>query len=146
MIKFSLKCAEGHRFESWFRSASEFETLTDGGMVGCADCGSTEISKDMMAPSVRSARRAGHSVGGGEPALSQSATAAQQAIARIRREVEANSEYVGADFARKARAMHEGTAPTAAIYGEARADEARALVEDGVPVLPLPFRPTRKVN
>jgi hypothetical protein len=42
--------------------------------------------------------------------------------------------------------MHAGDAPERAIYGEARVDEARGLIEDGIPVMPLPFRPGRKNN
>ncbi|HSF62903.1 MAG TPA: DUF1178 family protein, partial [Paracoccaceae bacterium] len=64
----------------------------------------------------------------------------------LRREVEANSEYVGVEFATEARRIHAGTAPERAIYGEARPEEARKLIEDGVPVAPLPFLPARKVN
>jgi hypothetical protein len=64
----------------------------------------------------------------------------------MRRYIEENSDYVGADFATEARAMHEGNAPERAIHGEARLDEARALLEDGIPVAPLPFKPSRKIN
>ncbi len=64
----------------------------------------------------------------------------------MRAEVEANSDYVGKSFVAEARKMHEGTAAPRAIHGEARLDEARKLVEDGVPVMPLPFLPPRKLN
>jgi hypothetical protein len=67
-------------------------------------------------------------------------------LAALRAEVEANSAYVGKDFVAEARRMHEGTSPTRAIHGEARLDEAKKLVADGVPVMPLPFLPPRKVN
>ena len=63
-----------------------------------------------------------------------------------RAEVEANSDYVGKNFVTEARKMHEGTATPRAIHGEARLDEAKKLVEDGVPVMPLPFLPPRKLN
>ncbi|MGH1331488.1 MAG: DUF1178 family protein [Paracoccaceae bacterium] len=68
------------------------------------------------------------------------------AMEHLKREIEANSDYVGADFAREARAMHDGETPERAIHGEAGPEEARALIEEGVPVLPLPFLPRRKVN
>jgi len=42
--------------------------------------------------------------------------------------------------------MHQGDVPERSIHGEARADEARELIEDGIPVAPLPFMPTRKTN
>lgn len=142
MIKFSLKCAEDHSFDSWFQSAASFDKLARAGLVTCAECGSTDITKGIMAPSVQAARRAAT----GARTLTAPETTAERAIAALRENVEANSEYVGKDFARKAREMHDGTAPERAIYGEARVGEARKLVEDGVPILPLPFRPSRKVN
>ena len=70
----------------------------------------------------------------------------RRAVAELRKRVESQSDYVGDRFAREARAMHLGDAPNRSIYGEATANEARSLVEDGVPVMPLPFTPTRKTN
>ena len=71
---------------------------------------------------------------------------AEQALADLRMKVESESEYVGLNFAAEARAMHAGDAPERSIYGEAKFEEARALLEEGVPVAPLPFTPTRKAN
>ena len=67
-------------------------------------------------------------------------------IAALRRQIEENSEYVGMNFAAEARAIHAGDAPERAIHGEAKPDEARAMIEEGLPVAPLPFLPARKVN
>jgi hypothetical protein len=67
-------------------------------------------------------------------------------MAQMRQMIEANSDYVGMNFAAEARKIHLGDAPTRAIYGEAKVDEARALLEDGIPVAPLPFMPRAKVN
>lgn len=146
MIRYNLRCAEGHSFDSWFASAGAFETLRSSGMVSCAVCGSAEVEKAMMAPGVVSGE------GGGRPApeparpLSAPASPAEQALAELRRRIEAESDYVGRDFAREARAMHEGELPHRSIYGEANPQEAKSLIEDGVPVTPLPFSPRRKTN
>ena len=78
--------------------------------------------------------------------LSQPSGPAEEALAQLRKTVEQNSDYVGRDFASEARAIHEGTAVERSIYGEARLEDAKKLVEDGVPVAPLPFNPTRKTN
>ena len=64
----------------------------------------------------------------------------------MRRVIEENSDYVGRDFVDEARAMHSGEKPERAIHGEARPDEARALLEEGIAVTPLPFLPPRKTN
>ncbi len=144
MIQFSLKCAGDHCFDSWFQSAEAFEKLQTRGMVTCAVCGSGDVEKALMAPRVRANRKDTAQPEAG--ALSQPASPAEQAIAELRRRIEDNSEYVGHDFAREARDMHDGLTPERAIYGEARPEEARKLMEEGVPVAPLPFIPGRKSN
>ncbi|WP_375265596.1 DUF1178 family protein [Planktotalea sp.] len=147
MIQYALKCSNDHQFDSWFQSASAFDKLQNAGMVTCAVCGVAQVEKVLMAPAVRPARKIAETSGPKSPGpLSAPATPAEQMIADMREKVEANSEYVGGEFAQKARAMHNGDAPEASIYGEANLEDAKKLVEDGVPVLPLPFRPSRKGN
>ena len=143
MIQYSLKCENDHCFDSWFASADAYDKLADNGMVSCAVCGSTKVSKAIMAPRVRTTK------GKEAPAASTLPTeksAAEQAMAEMRANVEQNSEYVGTNFAKEARSMHLGDAPERAIYGEAKPEEAKSLIEDGIPVTPLPFMPTRKSN
>ena len=116
-------------------------------MLTCAVCGVADVNKVLMAPAVRPARKNADQSGPKGPGpLSTPATPAEQMIAEMREKVESNSEYVGSEFAKKARAMHNGDAPETSIYGEANLEEAKKLVEDGVPVLPLPFRPSGKDN
>ncbi|SHH73680.1 DUF1178 family protein [Cognatishimia maritima] len=153
MIQYALKCPDGHQFDSWFQNAAAFDKLRQAGMVTCAVCGSVDIEKAIMAPRVHPARSAASPAQEPEPVaapkerpLSAPASAAEQALAEIKKHIEANSDYVGKNFAKEARAIHTGDAPERAIYGEANADEAKSLIEDGVPVAPLPFRPGRKSN
>jgi hypothetical protein len=142
MIRYSLKCAEGHTFDSWFQSANAFEKLQAAGHVACAVCGVSKVEKALMAPLVSTAEAAA------EPAkpLTQEKTPQEQALAALREHVEKNSDYVGTDFAREARAMYLGEVDARPIWGEAKGDEAKKLIEDGVPVAPLPFTPTRKTS
>ncbi len=136
MIRFALRCAEGHGFDSWFASGGEFDRLRGAALLSCAVCGDPRVEKDLMAPQVRPTT---------EGALSGPASAAEQAFAALRRRIEATSENVGRDFPAEARRIHAGEAPARAIIGEARPAEARALIEDGVPVAPLPWS-DRKAN
>ena len=94
-----------------------------------------------MAPSVSVER------GDARPmALTEPSSEAEKAVQEFRRKVEANSEYVGENFANEARAIHDGDTPERSIYGEARPEDARKLLEDGVPVMPLPFTAKSKTN
>ena len=147
MIQYALKCADGHGFDSWFQSADAFDKLAAGGMVTCPSCGSTDVQKAIMTPRVRPARKAAAVPEGPEDKpLAAPASKEEAALAKLRKEIEANADYVGVEFASEARAMHDGDIPERAIYGEARPEDARKLLEDGVPVAPLPFIPQRRTN
>lgn len=143
MIRFALRCKNDHRFESWFQSGDAFDKLVAGGVLDCPECGSTSVSKDLMAPKVRPARNAASEP---QPMTNAPDPEIASALRKLRKHVEETSDYVGTAFAKEARAMHEGEVPHRPIYGEARPDEAKKLIEDGVPALPLPFIPRQKTN
>jgi hypothetical protein len=146
MIRYTLKCSHDHRFDSWFQSAEGFDKLKAAGMVSCAICGDTQVEKAIMAPRVRPARSAAAPVKEADAPLSAAKTPAEQALADLKEQVEKNSDYVGENFAQEARSMHVGDTPERAIYGEAKPEDAKSLIEDGIPVVPLPFMPGRKSN
>ena len=140
MIRYALTCTSDHNFESWFQSADAFDGLVLSGHVACPVCGTAEVMKSLMAPVVRADRIAA-------PApLSTPSNDREVFLARLRAEVEAKSEFVGTNFVAEARAMHDGDVPERSIYGEARPEDAIKLLEDGVPIAPLPFMPARKTN
>ena len=143
MIQYSLKCENDHSFDSWFASADAYDKLADNGMVSCVVCGSSKVTKAIMAPRVRTTKGKDEP---SAPALPTEKSAAEPAVAEMRTQVEENSEYVGTNFATEARSMHLGDAPERAIFGEAKPEEAKSLIEDGIPVAPLPFVPKRKSN
>ena len=145
MIRFSLKCDKAHDFDSWFPSGEAYDRLLAAGHVTCPVCGSARVEKALMTPALRPARAETPSAGADGP-LRRAETPLEQAMAALRRQVEENSEYVGMNFATEARRMHEGETEARAIHGEARLEEARKLIEEGVPVAPLPFLPSRKAN
>jgi hypothetical protein len=137
------------------------------GMVSCPMCGSTSIEKTLMAPRVQTARKAAvvpqddapqddapatkveTQKPVSAPAVTTEKPSAKEIEAKItalKTHIEKTSDYVGEDFAKEARAMHEGETPERSIYGEAKLDEAVALIEDGVKLAPLPFIPVRKTN
>ncbi len=150
MIKYRLICDHKHSFDSWFASADAFESLQRTRMISCPVCGSSSVTKAIMAPAVRSGESSPEPKptppAAEEHPLSTPASPAEQALAELRRNIEANSDYVGKDFAREARAIHTGDAPKRSIHGEANIQETRSLMEDGIPIIPLPFGNGRKTN
>lgn len=123
MIQYSLKCAAGHRFDSWFQSAAAFDKLKAGGHVTCAFCGSTDVEKAIMAPRLNAkenSKPTGHAMPAipeqqpvGAPApppsLREPASEVEAAISKLKAHVEANSDYVGKDFAKEARRCIQAT-------------------------------------
>ena len=149
MIRYALKCAEGHSFESWFQSADAFDGLAAKGLVSCAICGGTDVKKALMAPKVAADQTSEAVAEAPVPAKPLSAPPthpAEQMLRALKEHVEKTSTYVGGNFASEARAMHLGETPEKPIHGEANAAEAKALIEDGVPVLPLPVVPKDRAN
>lgn len=132
MIRYELTCKDGHRFDGWFASSSAFEAQRDAAQIQCAICAITQVDRALMSPSV--------------PARNAPISGEKTPLEQLRDHVEANSDYVGLRFADEARAMHEGRSDPRAIHGEAKPEEARALIEDGVPIAPLPFIPKRNTN
>lgn len=143
MIQYALKCTDGHSFDSWFQSAAAFDRLQAAGHGSCVVCGSTGVEKALMAPRVSHGDTPAQA---GKPLTEAPRHPAEQALAALKARVEQASDYVGAGFVKEARRMHLGEAPERPIWGEAKPEEAKALIDDGIPVAPLPFLPTRKSN
>ena len=160
MIVFDLQCGpQGHRFEGWFGSSADYEDQRARGLVACPSCGSSDVNKAVMAPNVG---RKGNQLPAPSPSrqpdpapqamanapLPPEAVAMLKAVAAIQAEALKSSTWVGRKFADDARAMHYGEKDPAAIHGQATIEEARDLIEEGIPVAPLlvPFVPPEEAN
>ena len=144
MIKYALACEQAHEFESWFPSSEAFETQRKRGFVTCPYCNSARVEKQIMAPSVaRKDKLLDAPVPGPQPVavLSDREQEIRAALRALRDHVMKNAENVGKGFVEEARKMHYGEAEERSIYGEADLAEARALLEEGIDVLPLPVVP-----
>ncbi len=138
----NLQCAHQHGFEGWFASDEDFLAQRGRGLVGCPVCGDTGVVQLPSAPRLNLGARAEarrEASGAGSPAEAQAAHAAQALWLRHMRQVLDNTEDVGVRFAEEARRMHYGEAQERNIRGKASRDETEALLEEGIPVLPLPI-------
>jgi hypothetical protein len=134
VIIFDLKCEpQGHVFEAWFGSSEEFEAQRARGLVACPVCGTAEVDKAPMAP------RVGAKGNRDEGPAPEAVKAALAGMAEAQKKMLAASEHVGDRFPDEARAIHLGEAEARAIHGEATAEQADELRDEGIPVAPLPF-------
>ena len=168
MIKYALICDQGHTFESWFSNAEGYEAQVKRGFVECPACQSKQVSKAMMAPSVSTSRRKekiraqAASIMAAEmnvpsapaPApepqpqslalLDETHQAMRTMVREMHRKLTENSTDVGDRFVTEARDMQNGDVPLRPIHGRASIKDARALIEEGVPVIPLPTLPDER--
>lgn len=135
MIVFDLRCGMDHVFEAWFGSSAAYDEQRAAGLLACPLCGDSTIDKAVMAPNV--AAKGNQAVAPPPPPAAMKAALA--ALAQAQAKALESSTWVGPAFANQARAMHDGEIDHAPIHGQTSAEEARALIEDGVPVAPLPF-------
>jgi len=140
MIRYNLVCTGGHDFESWFRDAAAFDKAAKAKAVTCPECGTSDVVKALMAPSVSTARkREAAAVKVAAPDPRQAAMV--EMMRKLRAHVTENADYVGAKFAEEARKIHYEEAEARGIYGEASPEEARSLIDEGIEFLPLPVLP-----
>lgn len=151
MIRYALRCERGHEFDSWFQSSAAYDSQHKRGLVACPLCESTKVDKAIMAPRIA---RKGKSKSALQPvaAPAEEASSTSLVMAPQERELVAklrelrdhvlkNADNVGNKFPDEARKMHYGDTEHRAIYGEATTEEARALIDEGIEVAPLPVLP-----
>lgn len=154
MIRYNLQCERGHAFESWFTDSAAYDSQRKRRLVTCPICDSAKVEKAIMAPQIarsRKGRNAPASPPTEAPASSPTETATPLMLAQerelraklkeLRDHVVKNADNVGERFPNEARKMHYGDIEHRPIYGEASSEEARALIDEGIEVAPLPVLP-----
>jgi hypothetical protein len=153
MIRYNLRCEKGHAFESWFQSSTAYESQEKRRLVSCPNCGSVKVERAIMAPQI--VTKKGRDAAAPAPAAPAEVTASSEStpllmaqerelrvkLKELRDHIVKNADNVGERFPNEARKMHYGDIEHRPIYGEASPDEARALIDEGVEVSPLPVLP-----
>jgi hypothetical protein len=139
VIRYALVCDRDHEFEGWFAASADFDDQQARGLIECPVCATKAVRKAIMAPAVAGTKRRSQ-----DSSPAQNHAMMMEAMGRVRRHVEENFDDVGDAFATEARAIHEGRSEDRGIYGQATSAEVRDLVEDGVPIAPLPPEPVKK--
>jgi hypothetical protein len=156
MIHYNLRCEKGHAFESWFQSSAAYETQEKRKLVNCPVCGSAKVERAIMAPQIVSNKGRQSAEAAPAPATTSTEVTAPAAstpllmaqerelrakLKELREHIVKNADNVGERFPNEARKMHYGDIEHRPIYGEASPEEARALIDEGVEVTPLPVLP-----
>ena len=159
MIRYALTCEKGHAFESWFADSGAYDRQAKRGLVTCPQCGSVKVEKAIMAPRLVTSKKRKTAEAPAEAAAAETPAAEAPApvamvspqerefrakLKELRDHLVKNADHVGPKFPEEARKMHYGEIEYRSIYGEASPDEAKALVEEGIEVHPLPVLPEER--
>jgi len=153
MIRYALQCERGHAFESWFQNSSAYESQVKRKLVSCPACGSAKVEKAIMAPRIVGKKAAESpenppaapadvvAAPASTPLLMAQERELRAKLKELRDHIVKSADNVGERFPNEARKMHYGDIEHRPTYGEASPDEARALIDEGVEVTPLPVLP-----
>jgi hypothetical protein len=169
MIKYSLHCNHAHEFEAWFKNSADYDKQKKRGLVTCPACGSAKIEKSLMAPSLGRGTKKKDTVPVAEHATETPAPVAsppaegkspvaimspqimspqerelRSKLKELRDQLTKNAENVGGKFPEVARKMHYGEIEHRSVYGEASAQEAKEMLEEGIEFHPLPILPDER--
>jgi len=152
MIKYALLCDAGHEFESWFPDSAGFDVQAKRGLVACPSCGSVRVGKAIMAPAIGRGLVEASPATAAAPApakapaqpvalLDDKHAELRSMIRELREKITTEAQDVGDRFPEEARRMHDGVVPERPIYGQATLEDAKALLDEGIGILPLPRLP-----
>jgi hypothetical protein len=154
MINFTLRCGKGHEFEAWFGSSAEYDRQLAAGLISCALCDDTSITKGLMAPNLGVKGNKKRDIAPSPNRKNEVAAAAlnQQDMAEktaelmaqmraLKKQVESSFDNVGDAFAETARRIHHGDEEDRGIYGNASKEDVEDLLDEGITVFPLPNLP-----
>ena len=163
MIRYALRCAKGHAFESWFPNSAAYDKQAKRGLVTCPACGNTKVEKAIMAPKLSGTRKRGAAPAvaaspeapapeAPAPAVADTPVAMmspqenelRNKLRELREHLTKNSDYVGKKFPEEARKMHYGETGRRSIYGEASLKYAKELHDEGIELHPLPTLPDER--
>ena len=141
MIKYNLKCKNKHEFESWFSDSKEFEKLKSKKTIECTFCGTKNVQKSIMSPSIVSKYQ------------KEKNTQSSRYLKKIRRDllkmrnfIEKNFNYVGDNLPQEVRNIYYDKSKNKNIYGKATFEEAEELREEGIELTTIPWIDNKKEN
>ena len=136
MIKYKLVCKNcDNFFDSWFASSKEYERLKKLKHINCDNCYSLKVEKTLMTPSVLNSKKEKSVI-----YKNKKYTKIKNTIKEYQKFIKNNFEYVGEDFAYKARSIHYNNKKRSkGIYGNATTREVKELKEEGIDTEVIPW-------
>tara|TARA_B100000902_G_C26782063_1_gene655562 strand:+ start:68 stop:499 length:432 start_codon:yes stop_codon:yes gene_type:complete len=137
MILFDLNCDNGHTFEAWFASSEEYEKQTKKKLINCPLCNSNKIKKALMAPNLKGTKKSNKNLE--QKKAHEESRKINRKIKELKKFVEKNTEDVGKSFTEEAKKIYYGETKPRSIRGETTKEQAKELLEEGIPIAKLPW-------
>ena len=141
MIKYNLKCKNKHEFESWFSSSKEFEKLKSKKIIECTLCGTKNVQKSIMSPSVISKKQKEKNI-----KSTRYIKKIRKDLLKMRSFIEKNFKYVGDNLPQEVRNIYYDKSKNKNIYGKATLEETEELREEGIELTTIPWIDNKKDN
>ena len=135
MIKYNLKCYNGHEFESWFSNSKEYDKLNNKKLLECIYCSSKKINKSIMSPTILNSKEKDNYI----DIINKDFKDKKNKLLNLRKYIEKNFDYVGKEFGRKVREVYYDKKSKKAFYGTTTAKEREELAEEGIELLSIPW-------
>ena len=135
MIKYNLKCKNGHEFESWFSNSEEFEKLNKKRLLECIYCASKKIEKSIMAPMLSNIKNNNSQIEFNNKDLRNN----KETLFQLRKFIEKNFDNVGKEFSRKVREVYYNKKVNKAFYGTTTPEERKELSDEGIDLFSIPW-------
>ena len=141
MIKYNLKCKNKHEFESWFSDSKEFEKLRQKKIIECTLCGTKNVQKSIMSPSILSKDQKEKNI-----QSTRYLKKIRRDLLKMRNFIEKNFNYVGDNFPQEVRNIYYDKNKNKNIYGKATPEETEELREEGIELTTIPWIDNKKEN
>ena len=141
MIKYNLKCKNKHEFESWFSDSKEFEKLRQKKIIECTLCGTKNVQKSIMSPSILSKHQKEKNI-----QSTRYLKKIRKDLLKMRNFIEKNFNYVGDNLPQEVRNIYYDKSKNKNIYGKATPEEAEELREEGIELTTIPWIDNKKEN
>jgi hypothetical protein len=137
MITYDLICENGHKFEGWFETGSDFDSQSEAGLISCPLCANTCISKQLSP--VGYIKKSDFNLPQKKTGADENLKLIKDSLQKISSYVEKNFENVGHEFAKTALKIHYGVEEPKNIRGNATKEEKKLLEKEGVDFLDIPI-------
>lgn len=134
---YNFKCICGTVFEAMVAGTKEADEQIKKGLLSCPVCESVKV---VRIPTAARIKKSSGSLLSHEKDVKPEDV--ENAVKKVLSSLANSCEDVGERFVEEVRSIKQGTSPSRPVKGTAKAEEVRQLLDEGIPVFPVPEKKT----